>query len=54
MCYLFLFNSQYEAVTVPYPKDVETPRINEKEKELVRFASRIILRKCNSFRNTVI
>ena len=39
MSYLFLFYLQYEAVTVPYPKDVETPKINEKEKELVRFAS---------------
>jgi len=49
-----LFNFQYEAVTVPYPKDVETPKINEKEKELVRFASRSILRKCNSSCDTVI
>ena len=49
---LFLFNWQYEAVTVPFPKDVETPKINEKEKELVRFVSRYVYRKCNSSRNT--
>jgi len=42
---------QYEAVTVPYPKDVETPKINEKEKELVSFASKHMLRKCNSSHN---
>ena len=27
---------QYEAITVPYPKDKETPDIDQKEKELVR------------------
>ena len=47
MCYLFTL--QYEAVTVPYPKDNETAKINEKEKELVRFASRSMLGWPNSF-----
>lgn len=30
---------QYDAVTVPFPKDVETTKINDTEKEMVRFAS---------------
>jgi len=47
-----LFTWQYEAVTVPYPKDVETPKINEKEKELVRFVVRQVWRKCNCSHNT--
>ncbi|XP_020609386.1 ATP synthase subunit d, mitochondrial-like [Orbicella faveolata] len=36
------FRKAYEAVTVPYPKDVETPKINEKEKELEEHSIKVV------------
>ena len=34
-----MFCLQYEAVTVPYPKDTKTTQIDQHEKELVRLCS---------------
>lgn len=36
------FRKAYEAVTVPYPKDVETAKINEKEKELEEHSLKVV------------